>query len=63
MLKFACKDAGVECDFVATGETVDEVKQNAFAHAQVVHADLLSQMNEEQMAQLTQTLDANIQPA
>ena len=27
MFKFGCKDAGVECDFVATGNTVEEVKQ------------------------------------
>lgn len=36
MLKFACKDAGVDCDYVATGNSVEEVKQAAFAHAQVV---------------------------
>ncbi len=60
MLKFACKDTGVECEFVATGATVEEVKQNAFAHARAVHAELLSQMSEEQLAQLTQTLEANI---
>lgn len=60
MLKFACKDAGVDCDFVATGATVEEVKQNAFAHAKVVHEGILSKMNEEQLAQLTQTLEANI---
>ncbi len=26
MLKFACKDVGMECDFVATGATAKEVK-------------------------------------
>jgi predicted small metal-binding protein len=62
MLKFACKDAGVDCDFVAAGATVDEVKQNAFTHATVVHAELLSKMSEEQLAQLTQVLEANIKP-
>ena len=33
MLKFACKDVGVDCDFVTTGENFEEVKQKAFAHA------------------------------
>jgi len=61
MLKFACKDTGVDCDFVATGETVEEIKEKAFAHAGVVHADLLKSMTEEQAAELTRTLEANIQ--
>lgn len=63
MLTFACKDAGVNCNFVATGETVEEVKTNAFAHAGVVHADLLKSMTEEQLADLNRTLEANIKPA
>lgn len=63
MLKFACKDVGVECDFVATGETTEEVKEKAFAHAGVVHADLLKAMTEEQLADLTRTVETLIQPA
>lgn len=63
MLKFACKDTGVDCDFVATGETVEEIKEKAFAHAGVVHADLLKSMTEEQMVELTRTVEANIQTA
>lgn len=61
MLKFACKDSGVDCDFVATGETVEEVKEKAFAHAGVVHAEILKSMTEEQLADLNRTLEANIQ--
>lgn len=63
MLTFACQDAGVDCNFVATGETVEEVKTNAFAHAGVVHADLLKSMTEEQLADLTRTVEANIKSA
>ena len=63
MLKFACKDAGVECDFVATGETEEEVKEKAFAHAGVVHAEILKSMTAEQLAELTKTVEARIQPA
>lgn len=62
MLTFACKDVGVDCDFVATGATVEEVKEKAFTHAGVAHADILKGMNEEQMAQLTKTVEANIKP-
>ena len=63
MLKFACKDTGVDCDFVATAETVEEIKEKAFAHAGVVHAEILNSMTEEQKADLVKTLEANIQPA
>lgn len=63
MLKFACKDAGVDCDFVATGETAEEVKEKAFAHAGVVHAELLKSMTAEQLEELTKTVEAKIQPA
>ena len=50
MLKFACKATGVDCDFVATGETVEEIKEKAFAHAGVVHAEILNSMTDEQKA-------------
>lgn len=63
MLTFACKDAGVDCAFVSTGETVDDVKQRAFEHAGVAHAELLKSMTEEQLADLTRTVEANITTA
>jgi predicted small metal-binding protein len=63
MLTFACKDAGVDCNFVATGDTVEDVKKNAFEHAGVVHAGLLKSMTEEQLADLTRTVEANIKSA
>jgi predicted small metal-binding protein len=63
MLKFACKDVGVDCDYIATGETVEAVKENAFAHAGVAHADILQSMSQEQLAELTRTVEANIRPA
>jgi predicted small metal-binding protein len=63
MLKFACKDTGVDCDFVATGDTAEEVKEKAFAHAGVVHADILKSMTEEQLAELNKAVDANIKEA
>jgi predicted small metal-binding protein len=44
MKSFACKDLGVDCNFVATGSTVEEVKQKAMAHAQVAHKELLKTM-------------------
>lgn len=63
MLKFACKDAGMECTFVATGNSVEEVKQSAFAHAEVVHKDILKSMTPEQLEGLEKTVELNIKPA
>ena len=60
MLKFACRDLGMDCDFVATGATVEEVKNQAFAHAGVVHADMLKTMSDEQKAQLTNAVETSI---
>jgi predicted small metal-binding protein len=62
MLKFACKNVGVECDFVATGVTAEEVKKKAFAHAGVVHADMLKAMNKDELARLTKVVEASIKP-
>ncbi len=63
MYTFACRDVGVDCSFVAEGNTAEEAKQAAFAHAGVVHADLMKSMSPEQMAQLEQAVDANIKQA
>ena len=37
MRDFHCADAGMKCDFVAKGNTDDEVLRQAGAHAQKVH--------------------------
>jgi predicted small metal-binding protein len=32
-----CRDVGVDCDFQATGETVEDIMQQAAAHAASAH--------------------------
>jgi predicted small metal-binding protein len=51
---------GVDCSFVAEGRTPEEVKQEAFAHAGVVHADMMKSMSQEQVAQLDQAVQKAI---
>lgn len=63
MLKFACKEVGVDCSFIATGNTVEEVKQAAFAHAEVVHKEILQSMTPAQLDDLAKTVEVNIKPA
>jgi predicted small metal-binding protein len=62
MKQFACKDLGMNCDFVASGSTVDEVKKKAVEHAQVKHADLLKKMagTPTQMIEFEKTIVSKI---
>jgi predicted small metal-binding protein len=63
MEKFACKNLGLDCDFVAEGATKEEVMKMAMEHGSVVHADMMKDMTPEQMAEFGQKLEASIQTA
>jgi predicted small metal-binding protein len=63
MEKFACKNLGLDCDFVATAATKEEVMKHAMEHGNIVHADMMKGMTEAQMAEFGQKLEASIQPA
>ena len=61
MEKFECKDMGMNCDFVAMGSSVEEVKNKAMAHAQEVHGDMLKSMTTPtQMAEMEKALSKAI---
>ena len=60
MYRFACRDVGVNCSYVTTGKSVEEVKNQAFAHAGVVHADLLKGLSKEEMTKMTGAVEASI---
>jgi predicted small metal-binding protein len=61
MEKFACKNLGIDCGFVVTGATREEVLKKAMEHGSTAHADLMKGMTQEQMAQFAQKLEASIQ--
>jgi len=63
MEKFACKNLGMDCDFVAEGATKEEVMKMAMEHGGTVHADMMKDMTPEQMAEFGQKLEASIQAA
>ncbi len=63
MLSFACKDTGMDCSFVATGNTVEEVKKAAFAHAGVVHKDVVQSMSPQQLEELAKVVETKIKQA
>ena len=39
LIRYTCKDMGLNCLFVAKGETLDEVTQMALDHVREMHAD------------------------
>ena len=63
MEKFACKNLGLDCDFVATADTKEEVMKKAMEHGNTVHADMMKGMTPEQMADFGKKLEASIQAA
>lgn len=56
MLKFECKNLGTNCSYIATGNTVEDVKENAEKHAQTVHKNLLAKMTPQQIDQMYKTV-------
>jgi predicted small metal-binding protein len=60
MQKFACKNLGMNCDFVATGATKDEVLKKAMKHGSSAHADMMKNMTKEQSAAFAKKLEASI---
>jgi predicted small metal-binding protein len=63
MLKFECKDLGIDCDFSVTGATKEEVMQKAMQHGGIAHAALMNNMSQEEMEQFGKQLEAAIKPA
>ena len=50
MKTLSCKDMGtMECDFVAKGETEDEIVGSMMDHAKQSHPDKITMMPEEEM--------------
>lgn len=60
MEKFACKNLGLDCKFEVTGATKEETMKKAMEHGNVVHADMMKEMNEEQMKAFGKQLEASI---
>ena len=44
MKTLACRDMGVDCDFVAQGETEKEVMDKAMEHVKAVHPEKAEEM-------------------
>jgi predicted small metal-binding protein len=60
MMKFECKDLGMDCDFVATAATKEEVMDMAMAHAAETHDDMLKNLTPEQTEEMNEKIEAAI---
>ncbi len=61
MKSISCREVGgLDCDYIAKGETAEEVKKEAFAHAEQVHKDILQKMNPDDLKKLTERMDSLI---
>ncbi len=56
MLKFDCKELGTNCNYVAKGNTLEDVRKDAMQHVQTVHKDLMAKMSPQQMEDMDKTL-------
>jgi predicted small metal-binding protein len=56
MLKFECKQLGTNCNYVAWGNTIEEVKSDALGHVQVVHKYWLAILPPQKKADIDKTL-------
>ena len=52
----ACRDAGVDCDFVARGETEEEVLARGTKHVKEVHGYTDEQVNDPKFIEETKKI-------
>ncbi len=52
----ACKDAGVDCPYIARGETMDEVFADAAKHGKDIHGYTDEQLKDPKMMEMMKAL-------
>ncbi len=55
-LTLACKDTGAECDYVAHGDSMDEINAKIAKHAKEVHGYTDEQLSDPKMVELIKSL-------
>lgn len=45
LIRYSCKDMGLNCHFMVKGETMEEVTQKALDHIQEVHSNEFNTIN------------------
>ena len=45
LIRFSCKDMGLNCSFVVKGQTIEEVTKKALEHVRETHASEFNSIN------------------
>jgi predicted small metal-binding protein len=53
---------GKECDFTATGETAQDVKDKMMEHAKAEHKDMLDSMSDSEKNDMMAMMDEKMKP-
>ena len=56
MKKLACRDIGLDCDYIIEGEREQDIINNAKQHIWEVHAIKQEEMTSEMKAKITQNI-------
>lgn len=61
MLTLACRDLGMDCNQLTTGNTVAEVKRLTMVHAQETHGEMLKSMSSPaQLVEMDKLMESKI---
>jgi predicted small metal-binding protein len=52
MKRLACRNIGLDCDYIIKGETEEEIMRNAVQHAWEIHAIKPEEMTSEMKAKI-----------
>jgi predicted small metal-binding protein len=55
--KLGCRELGGDCDYVAEGQTPEEVKQELLAHVERAHHERMARMTEDERDALDVRID------
>ena len=56
----SCRDMGRDCDFVATGETEEQVRRLLYVHAARAHPEMEETLTPEQAQELDRQIKARL---
>lgn len=55
-MTLACRDSGIDCDYVTRGETVEEIMQDIAKHAKNVHGYTDEQLKDPELLEKIKSL-------
>ena len=58
MNEIGCRAMGVDCNFVAKGNTNEEVKKVLWSHAEKSHAEVVKSLTTDKRREMDATMDA-----